>query len=506
VSYLPIETMLTVRRLFAAILFLAILVMAVRETLDPDMWWHLRTGQVILEEGLPRQDIYSFTVSQNRWITHEWLSEVLMWLGYQAAGLYGLMVLAAALVGLTFALVYKRCRGRPYLAGFVILLAVLAAAPFWGVRPQLFNMLGTASFVFLMEGYKDGRISRRGLLALPLLTLLWANLHSGYLLGMALLLAYLAGEGLARWLGWQDQRSLSWPAIRWLAIMAGASFLAAAINPNGPALWIYPFFTLGSSAMQSYIQEWASPDFHQVIFWPFAALLAIGLLAMIAGQRKSSLADGKIPLTGGKPTLTDVLLFGGTAAAGLLSARNIPIFAIVASPVICRHLLLALAETRLYPFLDGQSREPAPGRLVVLNWLLFLAAIVAGATWTLAKMGGNEAAIAARYPAQAVDYLVDSALAEGRGYNSYNWGGYLIWRGLPVYVDGRADVYGDDFLHYYRRTFDLTHLWREPLDDYDVNYVLIEHYSPLGNLLEASDQWQLAYDDDLASVFVRADE
>lgn len=505
--------MLTVRRLFVALLFLSILVMAVRETLDPDMWWHLRTGQVILEEGLPRQDIYSFTVPENRWITHEWLSEALMWLGYQATGLPGLMILAAALVSLTFALVYKRCRGRPYLAGFVVLLAALASAPFWGVRPQLFNMLLTASFVFLLEGYKDGRVSRRALLSLPLLTLLWANLHSGYLLGVALLLVYLVGESLTQRLGWQSERTLTWPAIRWLAIMTGASFLAAAINPNGPELWIYPFFTLGSNAMQRYIQEWASPDFHQVIFWPFAALLVMGLLALVAGRRtvlatgdKPSAADGKPPALNGALSLTDGLLFAGTAAAGMLSARHIPIFAIVASPVICRQLVLALARTRLYPALAGPGQERPPGRLVALNGFLLLVALAAGAFWTLAKMGGNEAAIAGRYPVQAVDYLVESGLADERGYNSYNWGGYLIWRDLPVYVDGRADVYGDDFLHTYRWTFDLTYRWREPLDDYDVNYVLIEHHSPLSTLLETSDQWRLDYDDDLASVFTRIDE
>ena len=490
-SALPGSNMLTIRRLFAALLFLSIFVMAVRETLDPDMWWHLRTGQVILEEGIPRQDIYSFTVPDQRWITHEWLSEVIMWLGYQATGLYGLILFSAALVTLTFALVYKRCLGRPYLAGFVILLAALASAPFWGVRPQLFNMLLTAAFVFLVEGYKDGRVSRRFLWLLPALTLLWANLHSGYLLGIALLLAYLAGESVTLLLGRQRERTLTWPAVRWLAFMTLLSFLVAILNPNGPALWIYPFFTLGSNAMQSYILEWASPDFHQVVFWPFAALLGIGLLALIVARRA--------------PALTDGLLFAGTAAAGLLSARHIPIFAIVASPIICRYLLFALEETPFYQLLSGQAQENGTGRLAMLNWLLLLVALVVGITWTLAKLGGNEAAIVAHYPEAAVDYLVGTGLDEQNGYNSYNWGGYLIWRGLPVYVDGRADVYGDDFLHYYRRTFDLTNRWQQPLDEYDVAYVLIEHHSPLSNLLAASDQWQLAHDDALASVFTRTD-
>jgi hypothetical protein len=205
------------------------------------------------------------------------------------------------------------------------------------------------------------------------------------------------------------------------------------------------------------------------------------------------------------PSLTDGLLFGGTAAAGMLSARHIPIFAIVASPIIGRHLLLALEDTTFYQFFGGPAREKGSGRLAALNWLLLLVALLAGAVWILAKLGGNEEAVAARFPVAAVDYLAESGLDEQNGYNSYNWGGYLIWRGLPVYVDGRADVYGDDFLHYYRRTFDLTSHWQQPLDEYDVAYVLIEQHSPLSNLLAASEQWQLAYDDALASVFIRTD-
>jgi hypothetical protein len=134
-----------------------------------------------------------------------------------------------------------------------------------------------------------------------------------------------------------------------------------------------------------------------------------------------------------------------------------------------------------------------------------LLALVAVAAWSLAKLGDNEEAVAGRYPEAAVDYLVESGLDDQPGYNSYNWGGYLIWRGLPVYVDGRADVCGDEFLHYYRRTFDLTSRWQQPLDEYQVVYVLIERHSPLSNLLTASDRWELAYDDALASVFTRSD-
>jgi hypothetical protein len=324
--------------------------------------------------------------------------------------------------------------------------------------------------------------------------LLWANLHSGYLLGVAILLVYMTGEGLALRLGWQDERSLSWPAIRWLATMTGVSFLAAAVNPNGPELWIYPFFTLGSNAMQRYIQEWASPDFHQVIFWPFAALLALGLLALVASRRR--------------PSLTDGLLFAGAAAAGLLSARHIPIFAIVASPVICRHLLPALAETRVHPLLSGHGRKDAPGRLTVLNGLLLLLAIAVGAFWALAKMGGNDAAIAARYPVAAVDYLVASDLAGENGYNSYNWGGYLIWAlypEKPVFIDGRTDLYAlnGTALEDYARVHWVRPGWEEIMNRYAIGYVVTERAGLLDMMMAEKHEWGVVHQDDLAVIYQR---
>jgi hypothetical protein len=463
--------------------------MAVRETLDPDMWWHLRTGQLILDAGIPRQDPFSFTVPTNQWITHEWLSEVFMWLSYRIAGLIGLMLLFAAIVVVAFMLVYFRCQGRPYLAGFVILLAAMASAPFWGVRPQMFNLLFSAVFIFLLEGFKDDKIGRRALWLFPFLTALWANLHSGYLLGIALLGTYMAGEVAGLLFGQERERSLDWSEVRWLGLMTMFSLLAAAFNPNGPSLWLYPFFTLGSNAMQRYIQEWQSPNFHLPEFWPFAALVFIGVVSWLWSRRT--------------PTWTDALLFGGAAVAGLISARHIPIFAVVAPPIICRHLVIGLTGTRYFQLGSGRGPARQGGIMTTFNWALLFIVGAGALFWIAGKAGKNESEIARRYPVAAVEHLQANAMAEQRGFNSYNWGGYLIWRGIPVFVDGRADVYGDDFLHYYRRTFDLTSRWQEPLDDFDIEYVLVERFSPLVTLLNSSEAWQEIYLDDVSAIFTR---
>lgn len=480
---------MTVRRLFVFLLAIALFAMAVRETLDPDLWWHLRTGQVVLQEGIPRQDIFSYTVPDREWITHEWLSQVFMWLVFAAGGLPGLMVIFGLITAATFGLIYLTCDGRPYMAGFVTLLAAVTSAIVWGARPQIFNLLFTAAFVYLVESFKDGKVSRRQLWLFPVLTLVWANLHSGYLLGVALLAAYVIGEAGQLLLGWTDRRGLDWPGVGRLAGVAVVSFLAAAVNPNGPALWIYPFFTLGSNAMQQYILEWHSPDFHQVMFWPFGGMVILGVAAFLFNRQR--------------PALTDLLLFAGTAGAALLSARHIPLFAIVAAPIVARYLLRSLDGTPLYAFSDGNHPQSPAGRLVLLNVALAGLALLLAGGWIAIRSGQNEAAVASRYPVAAVDAIEQSGLADKRIYNSYNWGGYLIWRELPVFVDGRADVYGDDFLLFYRRTYDMKQNWQEPLDEYDVDYVLIEAFHPLATLLEASPGWRETYRDRLAVVFVR---
>ena len=359
------------------------------------------------------------------------------------------------------------------------------------MRPQIFNLLLTAVFVLVIERVKDGKWQARTLWWLPLLTLIWANLHSGYLLGVVLLGTYAVGDAAQRWLvAKPTARTLPLATIFQLFGVTIASFLAAAVNPSGIELWIYPFLTLGSGAMQAYILEWHSPDFHQTYFWPFAGMLAVGVLGWIFSEKR--------------PTITELLLLLGTGAAGLLSARHIPLFAIVATPIIARHWYGAIAKSRFEAVLqDSQPKQAIKPLFAVLNWVILLVAVGTAVLYTFSKIDNNEAAIFARYPVAAVDYLEATGLDEARGYNSYNWGGYLIWRGVPVFVDGRADVYGDPFLLRYRETFDVRPTWQEPLDEYDVDYVLMERGAPLTTVLTVSPDWIEVYEDDLAQIFVR---
>ena len=481
---------MTLRQVFLVAVGAVAFALSVRETLDPDLWWHLRTGQLILEHGIPHVDPFSFTVPGVRWVTHEWLSEVFMALFYKVGGFPALILTFASIAFASLALVYARSVGKPYLAIFVTALAGASSLTAMGVRPQLLNVFMLSLFAYLFEKIKKRRRDSRWLFLFPPLAWLWANLHGGFLVGIAFLTVVTTGEALQQAFFPQKARGLKGPGVKRLAQITGISLLLTLINPNGYLLWLHPFLHLKSPLMQARIVEWFSPDFHNPIFWPFALMMAVGFLGWIFSKRRRE--------------VTEILLFLGTAWWGLSSVRHIPLFAVLNAPMISRHLLSSFKKTSLHSWLN--QREPkirfTPAQ-IFFHWFLAGSVLWASARWAMDTLKNNEADIRKQYPAAAVDFLQREGWARKRGFNEYHWGGYLIWRGLPVFADGRADVYGDRFLSEYFKTLDLKPDWKKALDQFKVEYVLIEPAHRLSILLLETREWKEAYGDDVAKVFVR---
>jgi hypothetical protein len=482
---------LTIDRLMALVLLLCLFVMAVRPITDPDFWWHLRTGEYIWDtRSIPRQDIYSHTLPGQPWITHEWLTEVALYAVYALSGQAGLILAFALVIAASFALLYLRCPGRPYLAAFVVVLAALSSAVTWGVRPQMMTLLLSSGFLYILHLYRRGH--RRVVWLMPPLMVLWANLHGSFLMGLVLPATHVVGAALDRALGRQQEAGLTWKEIRKLAIITALTAVAPIFNPNGVHLLIYPFGTLGSPAMQSYIMEWFSPDFHLVQFQPFALFILV-LLASLGLSRRI-------------PSATDFLFMLGFGYASLRSARHIPLVILTTTPMLTAQLL---SIWRAW----GVSRRFEPGRRsavrqhFVVNWLL-LGVLILGVTLQVAStLSGNEAIQRDTFPADAVDFLIADQ-APGNMYNLYRWGGYLIWRLYPersVFIDGRADVYGDEFIEEYLQVYQLREGWDESLARYDVGLVLIDRTSALSTVLKETPAWDCSYTDELAAVFVRQD-
>jgi len=471
---------LTIRQLFFALLFISLFLMTLRPVTDPDFWWHLRTGQLIAETHvIPRTDPYSFTNNDQPWVTHEWLSELIIYSLY-CLGSYSLLIIVFSLIITTaFFFAYLRCpsRSRPYIAGFVLLLGAVATAPTWGVRPQMISLLLTGLVLLLLTRYwQEDRI--KYIIPLPLITLLWVNLHAGYLLGLVVIAIFITGGLIEIFIAEVFKKSdNSHSRIKSLLILCGIfglSGLSTLANPNGVQILIYPFQTLTSNAMQQFIQEWLSPDFHQVMWQPLVlfilAFIGFGLIG------KKSISPINIILT---------LVFG---YAAFLSARHVPLFAIVAIPVLAEEID---AVVNLRFSIDSLNRPFSIAANLILLLLLFVTAL--RFTQVIEIQAKSESDT---FPKAAVDWILENHPV-GNMFNSYSWGGYLIWRlypEYPVYIDGRADVYGDAFLNNYMSVYLAQPGWQQTLESYSVHFVLIEPGSNLANTLQQTSGWKIVFE------------
>jgi len=386
----------------------------------------------------------------------------------------------SGLITLALFITYRRCEGRPYVAALAGLLASASSSPLFGIRPQMITFLFASIYIALLSRFaRDGR--SRSLWWMPPMMLLWVNFHAGYAIGLALIGLYMISVALDG----------SWKLLRPLALVLFASTAMVPLNPNGLRMFWYPYETLTSKAMAGLILEWASPDFHKVMFLPLAALL-LALLGALALSEKRARAGELL-----------VLLVTGFGA--LRSGRHIPIFALVATPVLARHLW-NLMVTRRWDRWFTKPEVPATGVALAINFLFLLAPATLGAARVWHFAAHQQSYEAKNYPVAAVDFLRERRLPAPL-YNEYGWGGYLIRRLYPdyrVYIDGRADVYGDAFMIEAFKTQDGGTRWHEPLDRLAIRTVLVSPDVPLASLLRSDGEWHKVYEDEQAVIFTKS--
>lgn len=479
-----VRSLLTFRRLFPLAFFIMVFALAVRQSayIDPDLWWHLQAGQDIVQsQAIPKVDDYSFTKAGSEWVAHEWLSEVVMYAIYRVSGWGGLLFVFSVLITIALYLTYRRSEGKPYAAAVAILLATASSSPLFGIRPQMITLLLAAIFIGLLTQYAEDGKSRRLWWMVPLM-LAWVNLHAGYALGLALIGLFAISVLL-------DGKWRLAPRLGLILLIATA---VVPLNPNGFRMFSYPFETLMSPSMAAFIDEWASPDFHKLMFLPLALLLLLLLAALALSPRR--------------PAASEVFLLLVTGFGALRSARHIPIFALIAAPILARHLWNIMV-TRGWEKRLTSSEAPAAGFALVFNLIFLLAPAGLGVFRVMHFVNNQPAYEAKNYPQAAVNFLASNQLP-GPILNQYGWGGYLIRRLHPnyrVYIDGRADVYGDSFMTEAVRTYDGHTDWRKPLDRLGVRTVIISPATPLSSLLREDDAWTKVYEDRQAVIFTRPD-
>lgn len=464
----------------AAILLLAVFASCVPTNPSADMWWHLSTGRYILQNhSVPHADPFSLTISGRPWTAHEWLSGVIFYFAYSLIGSAGLLLLTAFVLTLAFWLAYQRS-GGPLLGRILALvLGVATASPIFSVRPQIFTYLLAAVFLLVLSRYFETG-SYKLLFLLPLLTILWVNLHGGYVLGVTLILLFAAGA-VADWFAGLAGGSTTKRRVVLLLLTCIACLIVVPLNPNGFAMYTYPVVTLKDWGAQTDIFEWRSPDFHLSIFRPFAALMFLAVAVLALSPKR--------------PRPSQVLLFIFFSLAALYSMRNLPFFVLVAFPLLAEYAFLPDWKLPAWSLRLRKAFQVAA---------VLLVAVVCGEIVS-ASIGTELDREQSRFPARAASFL-DAQKLPAPLFNAYDFGGYLIWRLYPryrVYIDGRTDLYGHTFLDNFIQVYQVNADPRPALDRDGIRTVLVEPRSNLASFLRTQNDWKRVYEDPFAVIFSR---
>lgn len=441
----PIITYAVVFILFFVISFMS---------LDPDFGWHLAAGNYFLHHGFPATDIFTYTASDFPWVSHEWLNDVLVYCVYMVGGFPLLSVVFALLWTGAIWLVSRK------LPTALILIAVLALLPFVGIRALTWSVLFLAVLIVLVK-FKNGKYT----LLLPLLFLLWANLHGSFVIGFA----YLGYQAFVA-------RSLR------LVIVGLLSVAITFINPYGYRLYEEILSTIMDPSLTARISEWQS--FGTV---PTAVPYVMVWFGVTAYGMRHTWKKWRTYLR------LDILFF----IASISHLRQLPLFIIISLPFTAQGIadIAAMIPKQL----------DRPRRRFIAGVAILFAAI----SVTCGVMAYHDSSLQreALYPTRAVAYLQQHPCS-GNLYNSYNYGGYLIWK-LPsqkVYIDGRMPSWshqGQKYMDDYFKFSDDSNYRNDQIAKYSIACAIVVDANQ--GLIDAlkGDGWRIAVQDDYSTLLLK---
>lgn len=442
---------------------------------DPDIYLHLAAGRWIMTQGqVPTVDVFSHSVAGEVWIPHQWLSQVILHGWQEAFGWSGLMFLGALIIGITLAMTWVFLRRR---VSWIYALALMALAFFclvthFQVRPHVLAWPLLACWTAHLIGRSEtGQMPSYTLLVVMII---WTNLHGSFVLGLVILI-FCAVEAVlncpASWKAW----------LKYVMVM----FLACLINPVGWYLLVF-VVKMPSLATLPYLTEWAVPRFTGIN--PLALmttfLVALGLL-------------GRLRLHPVRLVLLLLLLY-----QSMNHARYVSLFGLLTPFLIAKYLQGEepnsnndLSSNRFQTWLMTDRLQVwAMGVLLCMASLLVVWQLM-----TKPYQPGTRIT-----PSRAVNIFLAQQV-QGRGLNFINYGAYLIYRGIPVFIDGRLDLYGDKHMHAYIKLVDSsdTSFLQTRLDELGITWSLFPRNATINHFFRSSPAWRPMYEDEESVLFVR---
>jgi tetratricopeptide (TPR) repeat protein len=488
--------------LFATVVVLALafpFLLALEKITESDTFWHLKTGEWILSHGsIPRTDPFSATIYGKSWLDWEWLFQVGIYAVYTCGGFKALVVAKAAIIFLTGLMLFLACRrngaGSP-LAALVVMVTFVAARDRLEVRPDVVMLFFAAITVSILEAARRG--NPMWLWGLPLMEILWVNVHASFLLGIALAGIY----GLV--CGIEFTLRKKWDCVSLIVVTFLLMCAACLVNPFGIELVRHAIEQTRSSSPAGAIGEWVptrlllltEPNWALTVFWWLLCINPIVLVVVLAIKWR------EFPWS-------HALVVAGMSALALHANRFTALYGIVTAPILAHGLAVIRAKIAGKQHSDWGE---ATARVVTGITAVFLIFVVVTGRWAVAEnrppkfgVGVDESVV----PLRALSMM--AKLPGGLNiFNTFLSGGPLLWKAYPQwrpFCDGRANLYGREFVDRYRRAMFDPADWETWMRERSISVVYIQYGTAddrtLLQYLVKSHVWDLLYFDHAACIFV----
>jgi len=487
------------------------------ELQDPDIWLHIKTGEYIVQhQEVPRVDIFSSTISGKEWIDHSWLVQVIFYLVFHFGGADNLIFLSSIIVTLAFLFLFLsvyRQRRHLTLCVAMLFLTILASRIRMNIRPENFSILFFSVYLFILTRQAD----KKWIFLLPLIQLIWVNAHGFFILGPLMVGIFIFAEKLKRanllpW-EWGKADALDNKSYKNLWRVFVFICLVSFINPYGYKGALYPLWVSFNSLLKSgiyykYIEELLPTWRHYQTIGTYYILIAISSVTFLLNFKRINLAH-----------LMLWLIFLGIS---FKVNRNIIFFNFFAF-LAATEGLFKLLDTNKFDFIEGflgKSRYLFMyllrfiGITVLILWVIKSANSIMTRSYYIFDENRTKSILlgitAKKYPDKPADFILKNGLPANI-FNQFNYGSYLIYRLFPkqkVFIDGRTELYGDDFFKDYQKILAVD---KGAIDDifdkYNINTVLLreigDDFGTLASYFFNSRVWALVYFDENSLIFLK---
>ncbi len=467
---------------FAFILAVIMLdvIFVLKKIYDTDYFWHLRVGEFIfINKRIPVNDIYSwYGIKHNLdWFSHEWLSELFLYTNYRLFGHIGNIVFVAIAMSLIILILYITNKDNFFkniYFSFAWFLLFIVGMNLWAVpRPQIFSFLLTTISMYILNKYRNE--DTKAIWILPIISLLWVNLHGGSSALLFVLIGITIFSGLFDFT-FLKVRAVKLPLykVKLLVMNLILCIGTATINPKGFRMLAYPFINMADKFVLTTIDEWRCPDLKNIGDFPIFLIIGVVIITLMIVKEELDLFDIII-----------------TLAFTYLTLKSIRFEA----------LLLPAVTPIMLKYIPGARKTDIVSDLKypMMAMTVFLIFISITTVSSLTKSPIDRI----HMPSEKSVEVIKIERPE-RILNYYTWGGYLIYKDAPVFVDGRADLYSNNIYPDYI-DIDLIHEnFKALLNKYDFDMIIYPKSRRLALYLEDSKNYKLIYSDETTVIYKKA--